>query len=186
MIVDNKNLVLNYIKCMLDNVEIQSYIPALIVTRNKDSKDSINYTVWAGTIRNSQHFEKMWPFLKNICDSCNGRLYISPSPRTFKDFYRQLNFDMAQHLMSDSFQDPKRLYYGALFTTKPQIKLWVLDVDDKTELNWIDIFKTKLICPTRQGYNIVIKPFDTRGINFEEHSTTLMKHGNLLVYANLK
>lgn len=184
-VIDNTLVIRPFIKDSLDYCVVQSYIPALIVTRAKDGND--NYTIWEGTIRGSKHFEKLWPYLKGICDSCNGRLYISPAVRTFENYYKQLQLDMAQHMMSDTYQDPKRLYAGALFTAKPNVKKWVLDIDSEPELIWaLENFKTGVICTTRQGYNIVIDPCDTRGIDFEAHSTTLMKHGNILVYANLK
>lgn len=118
--------------------------------------------------------EKSKDDIVGMCEVLNLRAYININARSFKVASLSTSVKLSRQIMQDDFKGARKAYssaIGALSTKKGFQKSWILDCDDMSigdviniskEIESIEPIGDKLIeiLETKNGYHLITKPFN--------------------------
>lgn len=150
-----------------------------VIQRKKDHKDSKfplasnnnNRTIRTYNVFSIAQLRKYEIEIKEMCKLFNARAGISLNVRNAKDLSFEMMQLLAQNIKSNHFNQ-----LGGLWNTvcgqhhSDKDKKWILDIDHKMETDVSEFIKTQnpigdkfiALIPSRQGYHLIVKPFDAR------------------------
>lgn len=154
-----------------------------ILQRKKDHKEgkvkgtnNNSRLVKAYYVKDLEHLEFIEPEVKELCKLFNARAGINLNRRSFKKMQLQHLKKITEQLLNNDHNKSHRAYNtvcGAYNNDKD--KKWILDVDD------VNFNPTKLLSdlhdaqpvggkhiatiPSRNGYHLIVKPFNVMQVN---------------------
>lgn len=118
--------------------------------------------------RSRDEFWEQWPQIKKLCDLANVRACTRLAPRSYKKVGREFTRLVVETALTENWAGMKSLYNRACGIVAPNEKLWLFDVDARTEMT--DRLATRLASegflrgriPSRKGEHLITAPFDGR------------------------
>lgn len=149
-----------------------------IIKRRKDNPDMSKgqQVLKSYYVNNSEYLIKKHLHIKSICIAENARAYINLNKRSYERTAIQMIKYLADSIYNKQYENCKNAFEKvAGRNNADDNKKWILDVDEKSlELvgNIVEHIvslkpigsKLHFINPTPNGYHIICKPFDPRGL----------------------
>lgn len=166
-----------------------------IIQRKKDHKEgnilgtsNNSRLIRAYYIYSVEQLDKYKPEIISLCDLFGARAGIGLNKRNAQTLSLEMLSLLAQNIKSNHFKQLGSLYNticGQHFVNKD--KNWILDIDGENEftaghlrtfLEFQEPKGDKVLAkvPSRNGYHLIVKPFDVR--NFSEAFKTIEIHKN--------
>lgn len=140
-------------------------------------------------------FWSKWPVIRELCEQTGTRAYTRLSPRSYSKVGKLLTTSAVAASLDGHFKGMKSLYASACGKVVPNVKYWLYDVDVKAFPagrleTWLkDQNLLVEVVPSRQGYHLIVKPFDVSRLKLQlPISITLHKDNptNLYIPENAK
>lgn len=165
MILDNSKLVAEFVP-EIDDGDTFCYSEMLDRTARKGNNGQRLLKTFYH--RSREEFWDQWPTIQKLCDMSQVRAYTRLAPRSYKSVGRNFAKLVMDTVISENWSGMKSLYNRACGTTSPNQKLWLFDVDEKTEdterlydqMNGAGFVKARI--PSKKGEHIITLPFDPR------------------------
>lgn len=194
-IVDNFELFKSVMK--FDSEDDFYFVQILIRGKDGHTEQGVNGNnknrlIKIYTIKSADHLSRVEDEIKAICRAVNGRAYIHPARRSFREVADEMFRNFTQTYISHNDIGLKGCYStacGKSFVTKH--KLYVVDLDGEDanidKMNAVAEFiedecepfgtlKLQYIVPTAHGKHLICKPFNTQ--KFCEKFPTIDVHKN--------
>ena len=194
-IVDNFKLFKSVMK--FDSEDDFYFVQILIRGKDGHTEQGVNGNnknrlIKIYTIKSADHLSRVEDEIKAICRAVNGRAYIHPARRSFREVADEMFRNFTQTYISHNDIGLKGCYStacGKSFVTKH--KLYVVDLDGEDanidKMNAVAEFiedecepfgtlKLQYIVPTAHGKHLICKPFNTQ--KFCEKFPTIDVHKN--------
>lgn len=118
--------------------------------------------------RSADEFIEQWPTIKHLCDLGQVRACTRLSPRSYAKVGATFTRLVVEASLTANWAGMKSLYNRACGTTSPNQKLWLWDIDERTERT--DELAAKLLAggvlrariPSRRGEHLITEAFDAR------------------------
>lgn len=118
--------------------------------------------------RSREEFWEQWPQIRKLCDLAKVRACTRLAPRSYKKVGREFTRLVVETALTENWQGMKSLYNRACGIVSPNEKLWLFDVDAKTEHT--DRLADNLRkdghlvarIPSKKGEHLISRPFDSR------------------------
>lgn len=188
--VDNFKQISEYISSVVTEDCKESFFNIAIIQRHKDghkSGNSKNRTLKQYFVSNVHQLKKFEDEIKTLCEVFSSRAYVDVQKRSYIDYSRELNKELAERLYNNDMNKLYRITYSAATKCKRE-KSWILDVDDPIELKpvteWLserDI-KPMITVKTKNGYHLIVKPFDLRVFSEQFKDVEVKKNNMTLLY----
>jgi acyl-CoA-binding protein len=170
-----------------------------IIQRKKDRKNleldikyigSNNHSrlIKAYYIYSIEDLDKYKPEIIALCEMFKARAGINLNKRSQKDVALEMLELLARDIRVGNYNCVSRIYNSICGQVKGKDKIWLIDIDTKDE-EYIKLIKNDLvnvkpigvekmitIIPSKSGYHLITKPFDTK--NFIERHSNLEIHKN--------
>jgi len=116
-------------------------------------------------IYSKDEFEKVKEKIINLCDSNNARAYIRLNRRNAKKIAHKTMIIMAESIDSENYRLENAYLSACGKFNSEKNKKWIIDLDYPEILDKIieylkTITEVISIIPTKNGYHIVVKPFN--------------------------
>lgn len=148
------------------------------------------------TIKSVEHLTKVEQEIKAICKAVNGRAYIYPTKRSFREVANEMFKTFTETYISQNDIGLKRCYStacGKSYISKDKKYIVDLDGDDVYKLNKIvdfienecepiDTLKLQYIVPTAHGKHLICKAFNTTKFGIQYPSIDVHKNNPTLLY----
>ncbi len=118
--------------------------------------------------RSREQFWEQWSQIKELCEMTKTRAYTRLAPRSFEKVGKAFTQLVVEAAMQGNWNHMKALYNSACGRTPPTQKLWLFDVDARTDLTekLADDFKAagtlRARIPSKKGEHLITVPFDPR------------------------
>jgi len=170
-----------------DNIEVKK-------ERNNDARTIKQYY-----IDNLEYFEFKIPEIILLCETFNARAYISLSKKSYKQIAFELLKEISENIFHGNYKQISR-FYSSCCGRHSKEKTWLIDYDLKDLILLASIkaqinscksgFEENIIevLETIDGFHIITRPFDTRGIEdlTSNNIISLHKENPTLLYFNKK
>lgn len=149
-----------------------------IMQRRKDNDQLSGQTrvVKNYYIRNLEYLDDRYSEIKGLCERFNARAGIRLNRRSYKHTALRTMVNLANIVADSTYEHANKVYDRACGkSAAPGPKSWILDVDEQRNLNLhdpmfelieqqqpADIKKFVAAIPSRTGWHVITKPFDTR------------------------
>lgn len=174
-----------------------------IIRRPKDHNGDVtatNRVMASYTIRCQEDLKRLMPEIILLCEHYGARAYIEPGIKSYKEVSKNTLMRTAENLCHDNYRNPLRFACGMIGETKPDQKVFLIDVDCKDDLlpvyRWLDIYilgigiakpedRTYLLAeiPTVHGYHLITTPFNKKDFGDEfPHIEVKVNAGGTLLY----
>lgn len=118
--------------------------------------------------RSQADFDTHLPAMQALCDATRTRAYTRLAPRSFKKVGGEFLRLVTETYISGNFAGMKSLYARACGVVSPNVKMWMLDIDEKTFST--NVLKDRLasdghllaVIPSRKGEHFIVRAFDAR------------------------
>lgn len=118
--------------------------------------------------RSVDEFREQVPTIRKLCDLSAVRACTRLSPRSYAKVGATLTRLVVDAALTANWQGMKSLYSRACGTTSPNLKLWLWDVDERTErtdelaaaLQAIGVLQARI--PSRRAEHLITIAFDAR------------------------
>ena len=198
-IVDNFNL----LKKMMNFTNDDEFYFVQILVRGKDGHseqgvngNNKNRLVKFYTIKSVEHLQRLEPEIKVLCKAVNGRAYIHPTKRSFKEVADETLKVTTETYLSKNVTGLKGAYStacGKSFVKSDKKFVIDLDGEDVNKINEIaefledkcqpvDKLKLQYIVPTAHGKHLITLPFDTRKFSEKFPNVDIHKNNPTLLY----
>jgi len=148
-------------------------------------------------ITSLEHFDKIQPEMKSLCNTLNSRAYIRLNKRSFKKTALQNIKLLIENIINEAYHSAKNLYDSACGKTPAdKNKTWVVDLDtvDMSEsyngqidvwgldingfINSLEPMGPKLvsIIETKNGMHLITKPFNLKKFKDEKKYSMVDVH----------
>lgn len=148
------------------------------------------------TIKSVEHLTKVEQEIKAICKAVNGRAYIHPTKRSFREVANEMFKTFTETYISQNDIGLKGCYStacGKSYISKDKKYIVDLDGDDVYKLNKIVEFienecepigtlKLQYIVPTAHGKHLICKAFNTAKFGIQYPSIDVHKNNPTLLY----
>ena len=145
-------------------------------------------------IHNEEELNNKMELIRRICDATGARAYINLTPKSYKKVARQALYKITDAVCSDNWKAAKRAYWSATGSTLGEKKLFLLDIDTYEGEDVAEVAKTLetifdsevilLSLPTKGGWHLICKPFDTMKFGKEWPGIKVLKNTPTLLYFN--
>ena len=185
MVIDNFDKISNVMK--FDNENDFYYIQ--LISRKKDNGIS-DFTVKEYSVRSVESLMKIKDEIVSLCNMFNARAYIYVNKRNYKNISLKMIKELSDIVCDENFKKCKKAFTSCCgkYSSGGENKLWIIDVDvtkceierhgtrsiEELVLSIIEnsdderVQKSLVdVLPTRNGFHVLIKPCDTRGLNSE-------------------
>lgn len=194
-IVDNFELFKSVMK--FDSEDDFYFVQILIRGKDGHTEQGVNGNnknrlIKIYTIKSAEHLTRVEDEIKAICRAVNGRAYIHPARRSFREVADEMFRNFTQTYLSHNDIGLKGCYSTACGkSVVSKHKLYVVDLDDEQadidNLNKVAEFiedecepfegiKLQYIVPTAHGKHLICKPFNTA--RFKEGFPNIDVHKN--------
>lgn len=200
-IVDNFELFKSVIK--FDSEDDFYFVQILIRGKDGHTEQGVNGNnknrlIKIYTIKSIEHLIKVESEIKAICHAVNGRAYIHPSRRSFREVADEMFRSFTQTYLSHNDIGLKGCYStacGKSYITKH--KLYIVDLDDddanpdnvQNIINFIENQcepftedKVKYTVPTAHGMHLICRPFNTAKFGEKFPNIDVHKNNPTLLY----
>lgn len=157
----------------------------------RDNHQSVR-TIKTYCIENIEYLEKKYDEIKLLCEVFKARAYIHIQKQNHMDVSLDMMMELANRLKNNQ-QNQSNLFDSVVGKIKTNEKRWIVDIDTKDEfyLNQVCDFinslrpegnKIESIIPTKSGYHIISKRFDTIGFKNKFKDIDIQKKNPTLLY----
>lgn len=174
-----------------------------IIRRPKDHNYTTvtNRVMASYVIRCKEDLSRLMPEVIMLCEHYGARAYLDPGVKSYKEVSKNLLMRSAENLCHDNFRNPLRMVCGIIGETKPERKVFLLDIDNPNQkesvLRWLDIYclgiaivkpedRTYLLAeiPTVHGVHLITTPFNKKEFSdeFPDVEVKVNAGGTLLYY----
>lgn len=200
MIVDNFDLIKNTIlPDDVENPDIFWFVQILIRHKDghKENGNNKNRLIKFYTVKSSAELDRIKTEAIGIAKVTNARIYIHPTPRSFKDVADEMMREFALTYTSQNYPGIKGLYTTAAGKSFIRVhKLFIVDLDDdmasEENIEKIRNFlcqecdvPIKAIIPTMHGCHLICRPFNTKlfadtfpNVDIHKNNPTLLYYDN--------
>lgn len=151
-----------------------------VIQRKKDNPGIVkgsnnnNRLIKAYYIKSTEHLDKYKEEMITLADTFNARVGINLNKRSFKRTTLNTLEKIIHQMQNGDYHNTMKAYNSACGIYNSQSdRIWLLDVDVRgicgeligfiETCQPIHVTKVIEIIPTKSGYHIITKPFDTRG-----------------------
>ena len=183
----------------LDFSDPGKFYLALVVKRKKDNPemDRSEQIIKNYMIPSMDKLERIMPEMETLCNTFNARVYLYINRRSFKNTQKAMLKTLCNQICSESVSNLNHLFDSCAASSGCGDKFWIIDADmpDKKEMlpdsymrleseikmklfDGLERMKpelpdggrrVQLVLPTKNGFHMVTKPFDTRVWNIMEN-----------------
>ena len=187
------------LKDFLDFSDPGKFYLALVVKRKKDNPemDRSEQIIKNYMIPSIDKLERIMPEMETLCNTFNARVYLYINRRSFKNTQKAMLKTLCDQICSESVSNLNHLFDSCAASSGCGDKFWIIDADmpDKKEMlpdsymrleseikmklfDGLERMKpelpdggrrVQLVLPTKNGFHMVTKPFDTRVWNIMEN-----------------
>lgn len=165
LVLDNSALIRNFIPETFDG---DTFLYTEMLDRSKDKGNNSHRLVQTFYHRSRDEFDEQMPTIRTLCDLTSTRAYTRLAPRSFRKVSHAFVRLVMDAALTDNHAGQKSMYNRALGTVTPNEKLWLFDVDAKTQmteglanrLKEDGYLKERI--PSRKGEHLITIPFDSR------------------------
>lgn len=191
--VDNINL----IRDMLEFDENGEFYYISIMQRNKDGVKVASSHDNCRRIRtfyvfSLEEFDRVIPFIKEICDKINARCYIELNRKNIFECQLECIKRLAECIQHGTTKS-RAIMDSVVAGAPSKDKLWMIDVDDHRPsgdeyvddiIDYVGYHKGEMhtVLPTVNGCHIITSRFDPREFNFKD--AELKRNAFTLLYYN--
>ena len=192
--IDNLEL----IKPLLNFSEPGDFYYLLVLKRKKDQpegeKDNHQSvrTIKTYCIDSIEYLEKRYEEIKLLCEMFKARAYIQVQKQNHKDVSLNMMVTLAQRIQDGSHKQDG-LFSSVVGQIKTHEKRWICDIDEKTPelvnqvMDFIDSLepvgsKIETCLPTKDGYHLITKRFDSKTFSEQYPEITLQKKNPTLIF----
>lgn len=154
-----------------------------ILQRHKDIKDldkshnQNNRMIKYYVIRSENQLRKLYPEIKQLCELFNARAYMYLNRRSYKKVAMSMLKTLVDYSISDQFYGISHLFVSECGKNESKDGYWLLDIDGTDDESITQRISGTLteIAPvgpkhvhtfrTRNGFHMVVRPFDTRTLD---------------------
>lgn len=164
--LDNSLLIRTFIPETFDG---DTFLYTEMLDRAKGKGNNSHRLVKTFYHRSREEFDEQMPTIRTLCDLTSTRAYTRLAPRSFRKVSHAFVRLVMDAALTDNHAGQKSMYNRALGTVTPNEKLWLFDVDEKTELTEglvKDLTRDGYLrarIPSRKGEHLITVPFDSRG-----------------------
>lgn len=187
---------LELIKSLLTFESIDDFYHAQIIKRKKEHPElgSNNYCVKTYYIDSLESLDRSFPEMKCLADFHNVRVCINLNRRSYEKIAFHLLKKVADNHLNKEYKAMSRSYStvtGSFSAGKE--KLWLVDIDEKDValvekvayvIDCIEPREAKAVTyiPTKNGYHLITKPFNTRVFDETYPELDVHKDNPTIVY----
>jgi len=151
-----------------------------ILQRKKENPELKSVSVIAEYyVYSYEYFYKIIPDIITLCELKNSRAYIRMNRRNAKKVALHMLKTVTDLILSEHYSSVKSAYASTVGSFhSDQDKTWLIDYDDK-DIDNLNLLVDKLkecqvlakkepmveVIPTKNGYHIITRPFDPRGLS---------------------
>jgi len=170
--IDNINL----IKPLLNFESDDEFYMLYIFKRKKDqTTDKANHqsvrTIKSYCIESIEQLDNRYEEIKQLCEIFKARAYIHVQKQSHKDIGMIMITELVNRIQAGNFNQ-KHVFDSVVGQIKTSERRWVVDIDIKSieQVRWVsefintlrpEGFKTEAVIPTKSGYHLITKRFDT-------------------------
>ena len=200
-LVDNFELIANYLFTWRQTLGEDEFYFLQILVRGKDGNkvngSNKNRLVKYYTITSKEQLLKLKSEIAGICELVNGRAYIHPTRRSFKEVANRVLENTAHEFVSRNWLGLRGIYSTACGQSYvSNDKQFIVDLDDFTYDQAKEVFDfvntlrgrtddmgniSQIILPTVHGYHLITNAFDVGefskkypGIDIHKNNPTLL------------
>lgn len=205
-IIDNFNLIGNYLFDIRESLKEDEFYFLQILVRGKDgnhvSGNNKNRLVKYYIIRSKEQLEDLKSEIAGICELVNGRAYIHPTRRNFKEVANLVLEGTAKNYISQHWIGLRGQYSTACGQSYVKSdKQFIVDLDDFDFgecvecTKFIDTLKghkdsegriSQILIPTVHGYHLITNAFDVGEFSKKYPWVDVHKNNPTLLYFNKK
>lgn len=161
--VDNSDLIAQFCPEQRDG---DTFIYTEMLDRSKRKGNNSVRLLKTFYHRSREEFAEQWPMIKQLCDLSNVRACTRLAPRSYRKVGAEFTRMVVEAALTDNFAGMKSLYNRACGIVKPNQKLWLFDVDARTDrtddlanmLEGMGVLRARV--PSRKGEHLIAVPFD--------------------------
>jgi hypothetical protein len=131
MPLDNSSMVRYFCPPVDDG---DTFIYTELLDRAKGKGNNVNRLVKTFYHRSMEEFDEQMPAIRELCELSKTRAYTRLAPRSFEKVSKQFVMLVVDGALSGNHQAQRRMYSRALGIVTPNKKLWLLDVDEITDM----------------------------------------------------
>lgn len=157
----------------------------------RDNHQSVR-TIKTYCIESSDHLERRWSEIKQLCEVFKARAYIHVQKQNHRDVSLNMMVSLAERIR-DGVQNQKGLFDSVAGQVKTQEKRWIVDIDthDYHAVNELAKFinqlrpqgpKCEQVIPTRNGYHLITGKFDVKEFANKYPDIDIQKKNPTLLY----
>jgi len=190
---------INQIKALLNFSEPGDFYMLYVLKRKKDQPEAERdnhqsvRTIKTYCIESIDHLERRYDEVMQLCEMFKARAYIHVQKQNHRDVSLNMMVALAQRIQDGNLKQ-QGLFDSVVGQVKTQEKRWIVDVDTKDvfvlksinitieSLKPIGPSKVEAIIPTKNGYHLITKRFDTQEFNEYFPDVDIQKKNPTLLY----
>ena len=168
-----------------------------IFKRKKDqTTDKANHqsvrTIKTYCIESVSYLEHKLDEIMRLCEIFRARAYIHIQKQNHKDVGMNMITEIVNRIQAGQINQ-KNVFDSVVGQIKTQEKRWIVDIDINSieEVQWVSQYidtlrpegpKTEAVIPTKNGYHLITKPFDTLHFKKKHPGYDIQKKNPTLLY----
>ena len=146
-------------------------------------------------IRNLKYLEDYYDEIKSLCNLFNARAMLRLNKRSYRKVAFKAMVNMANTISNADWHNIHKAYDRAIGNGhNEKIALWILDVDEEYDEDKFNETKNLIsasrpsgdkieaILPTKQGYHLITRGFDTREFREKFDDVSIHKDNPINLY----
>ena len=157
----------------------------------KDNHQSVR-TIKSYCVTSIEYLEKRYDEIIQLCEMFKARAYIHVVKQNHMDVSLNMITEIVTRIQSGQINQ-QHVFDSVVGQIKTQEKRWIIDIDDKNVRGLVPITsfihslrpegdKLEACIPTRNGYHLITKRFDTQMFKKEFPSIDIQKKNPTLLY----
>ena len=192
---------------MIDNIDIiknllnfekegDFYILYVFKRKKDQSTDKANHqsvrTIKSYCVSSIEYLDERYEEIKMLCEVFKARAYIHINKQNHNDVSLNMLKEIVNRLQSGQVNQ-QYVFDSVVGQVKTQEKRWIVDVDNVTAydlepiMDFIDTLrpvgqKTECVVPTKNGYHLITKRFDTMEFQKKYPDMDIQKKNPTILY----
>jgi len=157
----------------------------------RDNHQSVR-TIKSYCVTSIEYLEKRYDEIIQLCEVFKARAYIHVVKQNHMDVSMNMITEIVTRIQSGQINQ-QHVFDSVVGQIKTQEKRWIIDIDDKNVRGLVPITsfihslrpegdKLEACIPTRNGYHLITKRFDTQMFKTEFPSIDIQKKNPTLLY----
>jgi hypothetical protein len=157
----------------------------------RDNHQSVR-TIKSYCVTSTEYLEKRYDEIIQLCEMFKARAYIHVVKQNHMDVSLNMITEIVTRIQSGQINQ-QHVFDSVVGQIKTQEKRWIIDIDDKNVRGLVPITsfihslrpegdKLEACIPTRNGYHLITKRFDTQMFKKEFPSIDIQKKNPTLLY----